>query len=231
MLNLNALIPEKITLNSREVAPMVNVRHDHLIRNIDTYINQMKEANKIANAKLRSSVNEEPPNLGSRINPKDYFIKSSYISSQNKKQPCYKITKMGCDFIAHKMTGIKGTAFTAIYIKKFYEMESKLKLQLQTKEDFKEMTDAIKQAKENPKPYNYSNEINMINKIALGCTSKQFKIQNNIPEKDKIRKYLSYEQLQLIDILQKLNASMILLQMDYEERKTRLQGYRLKLAA
>lgn len=81
MLNLNALIPEKITLNSREVAPMVNVRHDHLIRNIDTYINQMKEANKIANAKLRSSVNEEPPNLGSRINPKDYFIKSSYISS------------------------------------------------------------------------------------------------------------------------------------------------------
>ncbi|MFL0194190.1 Rha family transcriptional regulator [Clostridium sp. WILCCON 0269] len=230
MLNLNALIPEKITLSSREVALMVDKRHDHLIRDIETYMKQMEEANKTLTPNL-GAVNEEPSILRNHINPKGYFIKSSYKDSTGKKNRCYKITKMGCDFIAHKMTGVKGTAFTAGYIKKFYEMESKLKLELQTKEDFKEMTAAIKQVKENPKPYNFSNEVNMINKIALGRTSKQFKIQNNILEKDNIGKYLSYEQLQLIDILQKLNASMILLQMDYEERKARLQDYRLKLAA
>lgn len=40
-----------------------------------------------------------------------------------KKYPCYKITKKGCEFIAHKLTGVKGTEFTAKYINKFHEME------------------------------------------------------------------------------------------------------------
>jgi Rha family phage regulatory protein len=214
--NLDFLMPGKITLDSRQVAKMVNKRHDNLIRDIDTYVNQMEEANKITTSNLRTS---------------DYFIKSKYLGGNGEKRHCYKITKMGCDFIAHKMTGIKGTAFTATYIKLFYKMEDKLKLELQAKEDFKEMTDAIKKVKENPKPYHFSNEINMINRVALGCTSKEFKIKNNITQDSSIRNYLSYEQLQLIDVLQKLNASMILLWMKYDERKTRLQNYRLTLAA
>lgn len=31
--------------------------------------------------------------------------------------------KKGCEFIAHKMTGQKGTEFTARYINRFHEME------------------------------------------------------------------------------------------------------------
>lgn len=52
MLNLNDLMPEKITLSSKEVAPMVNMRHNNLIRNINTYVSQMEEANKLLNSKL-----------------------------------------------------------------------------------------------------------------------------------------------------------------------------------
>lgn len=37
--------------------------------------------------------------------------------------PCYRITKKGCEFIAHKMTGQKGTEFTARYINRFHEMQ------------------------------------------------------------------------------------------------------------
>ncbi len=32
-------------------------------------------------------------------------------------------TKKGCEFIAHKLTGIKGTEFTAKYINRFHDME------------------------------------------------------------------------------------------------------------
>ena len=38
-------------------------------------------------------------------------------------KPCYNITKKGCKFIAHKMTGTKGISFTARYINKFHDME------------------------------------------------------------------------------------------------------------
>jgi hypothetical protein len=40
--------------------------------------------------------------------------------------PCYLVTKKGCEFIAHKLTGQKGTEFTAWYINRFHEMEDEL---------------------------------------------------------------------------------------------------------
>ena len=41
--------------------------------------------------------------------------------------PCYLITKKGCEFIANKLTGKKGTIFTATYINRFNEMEQVIK--------------------------------------------------------------------------------------------------------
>ena len=41
--------------------------------------------------------------------------------------PCYDVTKKGCEFIAHKLTGVKGTAFTARYINRFHDMEEAIK--------------------------------------------------------------------------------------------------------
>ena len=53
----------------------------------------------------------------------DYFIKSTYLTEQNKEMPCYEVTRMGCDFLANKSTGENGIVFTAKYVKRFYELE------------------------------------------------------------------------------------------------------------
>lgn len=57
----------------------------------------------------------------------DYFEKSSYIDAQGKERPCYKVTRLGCDFLANKFTGEKGILFTAKYVKRFDEMEKQIK--------------------------------------------------------------------------------------------------------
>lgn len=57
----------------------------------------------------------------------DYFILSSYKDSSGKENKCYKITKLGCDFLANKFTGEKGILFTAKYVKRFSDMEEQLK--------------------------------------------------------------------------------------------------------
>lgn len=54
----------------------------------------------------------------------DFFIKSSYRTEQNKEMPCYEVTKLGCDFLANKFTGVKGVLFTARYVKRFHEMKN-----------------------------------------------------------------------------------------------------------
>lgn len=59
----------------------------------------------------------------SKIAQSDFFTESTYRNRQNKEMPCYRITKKGCEFIAHKLTGTKGTAFTARYINRFHEMQ------------------------------------------------------------------------------------------------------------
>ena len=98
------------TLSSMEVAEMVEMEHKYLMRNLRKYSNDMMGAED-----------------GAKISPSDFWTEDSYLNSQNKLQPCYQITKLGCEFIAHKTTGAKGTAFTAKYIVRFHQMEEALK--------------------------------------------------------------------------------------------------------
>lgn len=62
-----------------------------------------------------------------KIDLTDFFRESTYKDGQGKERPCYDITKKGCEFIAHKLTGVKGTAFTAQYINRFHDMENAIK--------------------------------------------------------------------------------------------------------
>lgn len=97
-------VTETRTLDSREVAQMIDMRHADLMRNIGHYIEVMGK-----NAKLRSS---------------DFFIERTYKQAGNgKKVKRYDITKQGCEMVANKLTGKKGILFTAEYVKRFNEME------------------------------------------------------------------------------------------------------------
>ena len=54
----------------------------------------------------------------------DFFTESTYKDANNQSRPCFNVTKKGCELIAHKLTGTKGTEFTARYINRFHEMEN-----------------------------------------------------------------------------------------------------------
>lgn len=99
-------------VDSREVAKLVEKRHDHLIRDISGYI-KILESNTPNFGAVGGA-----PNFG----VSDFFIKSSYKSEQNKEMPCYLLTKKGCDMVANKMTGEKGVLFTAAYVTAFEKM-------------------------------------------------------------------------------------------------------------
>lgn len=96
-------------LDSREVAEMVGKEHNKLLRDIRVYITQL-DASKVGHT--------------------EFFTESQYTDKSNRQKPCYLVTKKGCEFIAHKLTGVKGTEFTAKYINRFHEMEDTIKTQL-----------------------------------------------------------------------------------------------------
>ena len=123
-----------VTLTSMEVAEMVEKRHDNLVRSINRYSAYIEESNnKVRQLKSELAKNEtEDSALKSEvaetevINLQEFWIKSSYADEQGKERICYNITKKGCEFIAHKCTGKKGTVFTARYINRFHEMEQEI---------------------------------------------------------------------------------------------------------
>lgn len=59
----------------------------------------------------------------SKIALSDFFQETTYLSEQNKVLPCFNVTRKGCEFIANKLTGQRGTEFTARYVNKFHELE------------------------------------------------------------------------------------------------------------
>ena len=95
-------------VDSRDVAVLVEKRHNDLLRDIRGYIEIMEKSGE------------------RKIAHSDFFIKSSYKSEQNKEMPCYLLTKKGCDMVANKMTGEKGVLFTAAYVTAFEKMREKV---------------------------------------------------------------------------------------------------------
>ena len=96
---------EQKYLSSMEVAEMVDKDHAHLMRDIRNYIDLLNQSN-----------------FGSV----DFFREDTYKDAKGETRNCYMISKKGCEFIAHKMTGQKGAIFTAKYIERFHEMQDAL---------------------------------------------------------------------------------------------------------
>ena len=101
----------KQTLDSREVAEMVDMEHKLLLRKIYG----SKDRNGYITILSKN-----------QMEPAKYFIESTYIDAQGKERKNCQITKIGCELIAHKITGEKGILFTARYVEKFHAMEEQL---------------------------------------------------------------------------------------------------------
>ena len=78
----------------------------------------------------------------------------------------------------------------------------------ETKADFPEFTQAILMAHDEPKHYHFSNEIDMINRIALGMSAKQFKEAHNLGKVKSIGPYLSTFQIEAIRSLQRIDIGL-----------------------
>ena len=92
----------QLVTDSKEVALRIGKEHKNLLRDIKGYIKVLD---------------------GSNLSSKNFFIEDTYLNSQNKEQPCYQLTRKGCDMVANKMTGEKGILFTAEYVTAFEKME------------------------------------------------------------------------------------------------------------
>lgn len=186
--------------NSLMVAKMFGKRHDHVLRDIKEM--ECSDEFRLSN-----------------------FGESYYKNAQGKKQPCINMTRDGFTFLVMGYRGKKAAQFKEAYIARFNQMENFIRTLVETRTQFPLLTENIKLLHEKPKPYHFSNECDMLNRLVLGKTAKQFRQERNLEKKESIRPYLTAEQIELLDILQKVDIGLLVSVPDFEQRKRHLEWY------
>lgn len=115
---MNSLVKTNVRMTSLDIAELTGKRHDHVMRDI------------------RNEIKALGDKLGQPI-----FGESSYINSQNKKQPCYSFGKPGAMQLALKYDA--KTRYKVI--KRIDELENKSKLPSNYKEALIELVGQIEQ--------------------------------------------------------------------------------------
>jgi phage regulator Rha-like protein len=198
------ILSQNQTMSSKDIATASGKRHSDVIRDIRVMIDSIKD-----NAELRHDINQGLNEIKDERGYTKEFILDRF---------CLEVIVTGYDIERR-----------AKILKRFMYLENKeLNKQLkkatrqETKIEYKPMTNAIQLSHEQPKPYHFSNEADMINRIILGTTSSKFRKENDIGENEAIRDYMTTKQLEAFLSLQRANTVYIEDGIEYQERKDKL---------
>ena len=154
------------------------------------------------------------------------FEEITYKDDRGRKQPAIAMTRDGFTFLVMGYRGKKAATFKEAYIERFNQMEKFIKTLVSARQDFPLLTEHIRLLHDEPKPYHFSNECDLINILVTGMKAKQFRKVHNIPKGQSIRPYLTEKQAFLLDALQKVDIGLLVAVPDYQQRKRHLEWYR-----
>lgn len=186
--------------NSKIISEKSNLQHESVVRMIQNNLSDFEEFGGIYFTDLKSGKRGRPTRV--------YHL--------NKEQATLLLTYLD------NTEPVK--LFKKNLVKAFFQMEQFIKNLYEAKADFPEFTTAIMEAHKEPKHYHFSNELDMINRIVLGMSSKEFKKANNLDKVPSIRPYLTNEQINSIKTLQRIDIGLIISIPDFQQRKSILQS-------
>ena len=204
-------VKETMRVDSRFVAIEFEKRHADVIRAIE---NLTADDSGLSNEFVKRN-----------------FALISYADNSNRKYPCYALTRDGFTMLVMGFTGQRAMQFKEAYIKRFNEMECTIKALVAARMEFPLLTANIALIHDQPRSHHFSNECDMINKLAIGMTAKQFRELHGIAKGESIRPYLTQDRIELIETLQKLDAGLLISTPDYAQRKRMLEWFISKRAA
>lgn len=191
---------EEVRVSSRHIAKIFGKEHKNVLHAIDKITKSDGISKEFA-----------------RLN----FKPSAYKSKDGRTLREYCLTRDGFVMVTMGFTGDKAMKFKEWYITRFNEMETQLMALITARLECPELTDALKRLN-TENPFIYSNEFNMIHKMVLGMGTADFRKIHDIKKGESIRPYLTKEQIELIQKLQKYDSVLVDVLPNYEDRKNAL---------
>lgn len=196
-----------LVTNTAAIAEGVGRDHDTIIKLVDRNKNDLEEFGEVG-FEIRAGYNNAKVR----------------VALLNEQQTTLLITYMRNNEVVR--------AFKKRLVAEFFTMRSALAKKKMDRNsarlEYKPMTDAIKHEREAQgkqiAPHHFSNEADLINRLALGMTSAKFRVHHEIGKKEPIRDYLTPEQIHCITELQRANTVFISMGWNFEQRKEVLRG-------
>lgn len=192
----------QITMSSREIAELVDARHNDVVATIDRLFS--KGLLRSSRKTRREATGGRPIKVYDLIERDTHLVVAGYSDEHRAR-----------------------------VIDRWQELERKM-LELETAKASRQrarleapfLTDAVKytrlSAGKDLKPYHFSNEFDLINRVVLGCSSKQYRASHGLAANDPIRDTLTPAEIKAVEHMQRLNASLIDIGMPFQQRKARL---------
>ena len=211
--------------SSRQVAEDFKKRHDNVLQAYDDLLAtaQKKEDEGDGVIALKSQVNKDDQITLQFMN--ENFFESKYKDARGKMSRQILMTRNGTSVLVFGFQGKKALNFKVQIMLRFDQMEQFILSLNAARLEHPAFTSAIMDAHEEPMHYHFSNEADMINRIVLGVPAKKYREENGIKKGESIRPYLSLEQIQAIELLQRVDIGLIIAFTDLQERKKILTQY------
>ena len=165
------------------------------------------------------------------------FELSSYLNSQNKRQPMYYMTRDGFTMLVMGYTGEKAMKFKEAYIRQFNAMEKVLIGKMKEREKGiavrQALTNALQQSEENERMHGhaYSTYTNIVYKAVFGKDAKHLREEYGISKKENLRDYFSEEELKAVQSVEMIVSGLVNCGWGYDQIKEFVLNQNLKMLA
>ncbi len=162
------------------------------------------------------------------------FALSAYKDKSGKSNKHYLMTRDGMSYLVMGFTGAEAAKWKIKLIEAFNWMEVFIKDELTRREErlkasmlCPDMTLALKEHRadlgKDTKIFHYTNEMNLINRIVLGATAKQYRKALEVDDGEALMDSLSLSHIEAIQNLQTANTVLIDAGLEYADRKVKLE--------
>ncbi|MNB67199.1 Phage regulatory protein Rha [compost metagenome] len=215
---------DKAVYSSRQVAAEFGKEHYNVLRSIDDVLQLKIELNSNDG---ETNIEFEELLAGQSIEQfcAENYFEHKYIAANGKKAREILMTQKGAMLIVMGFTGAKAMAVKIGLLNRFEAMALFISSLSAARLEHPAFTQAIADSKEQPMHYHFSNEADMINRIVLGMSAKQFREANGIAKGESIRPYLSSEQIKWVEDLQRIDIGFLVANLDFNERKQKLTQF------
>lgn len=159
------------------------------------------------------------------------FYPSFYRDAGGHRQRYYYMNRDGFMLLVMGFTGEKALETKLRYIKQFNLMEQYIADRNKARLEYRVLTDAVMAVHASPQFYHYKNEADMINRIVLGMSAKEYQLAHGIPKDIPLRDCLEPWQVTAIERLQAFDAGLVETVPHYQQCKKMLQEYYDRLKA